>query len=401
MTPRIDFKKLIVEGAFAALVAALLFFHLVGLPTVDRAGVLGIQTDWPGFALAVAAVFIGRILVGVIGALRKPRVKNTQSIATRQKLYNRIMLALLIAAAVLPFTPLSSRYVLDVITLIFIYMMLAVGLNIVVGMTGLLDLGYVAFYAIGAYSFGLLATNLGFTFWQALPFAIVVAGCIALCLGLVVLRLRGDYLAIVTLGFAEIMRIILINWGSFTGGANGVSSIPRPDLFGMSFAGEQRVMYLYYLGLIFFIFVAALAARLKKLPLGRAFEAVREDELAARAMGMDTTRIRLAAYVLSACCGALAGAFFATKQGFVSPESFTFVESGLVLAIVVLAGMGHPLGIMLGAAFLIGLPEVFRDVQEFRMIAFGAGMVLIMIWRPEGLFAQRAPSISLNAAQDS
>jgi len=213
---------------------------------------------------------------------------------------------------------------------------------------------------------------------------------------MIVLRLRGDYLAIVTLGFAEILRIIIINWGSFTQGANGISGVPRPEFFGAAFSGEARVLYLYYLGLVFFMATAALAVRLKKLPLGRAFEAVREDELAAQACGINPASIRLASYVIGACCGALAGAFFATKQGFVSPESFTFVESGLVLAIVVLAGMGHPLGIILGAAFLVGLPEVFRDVQDFRMIAFGAGMVLIMIWRPEGLFAKRAPSLSLH-----
>jgi branched-chain amino acid transport system permease protein len=396
MSRPLDLKKLLIEGFIAALIGLVLFAHIIGLRTVDERGILVVKTDWVGLGIAVAAVFVGRILIGIFRASHKPSAKKPPSNFTQQKLYTKIMFAVLAVCAVLPFTPLSNRYVMDVITLIFIYMMLGVGLNIVVGMTGLLDLGYVAFYAIGAYVFSLCALYLDFTFWQALPFAVIAAALIALVLGMIVLRLRGDYLAIVTLGFAEILRIIIINWGSFTQGANGISGVPRPEFFGLSFSGETRVMYLYYLGLIFFMAVSALAVRLKKLPLGRAFEAVREDELAAQACGINPSSIRLASYVIGACCGALAGAFFATKQGFVSPESFTFVESGLVLAIVVLAGMGHPLGIILGAAFLVGLPEVFRDVQDFRMIAFGAGMVLIMIWRPEGLFAKRAPSLSLH-----
>jgi branched-chain amino acid transport system permease protein len=300
-------------------------------------------------------------------------------------------------AVLLPFTPVSSRYVLDVLTLIFTYMVLGVGLNIVVGMTGLLDLGFVAFYAIGAYGSSLLALNFGLTFWQALPFSILFAAAIAFVIGLIVLRLRGDYLAIVTMGFAEIMRIVLLNWVSLTGGPNGLTGIPRPTFFGMSFDQPMdRVLYLYYLAILLFGVVAVLSWKIRKLPLGRAFEAVKEDELAAQAMGINLTRTKLSAYVLASCFGAVAGAFFAARQGFISPESFTFVESALVLAIVVLAGMGHPLGIMLAAGFLVGLPEVFRELQDYRLIAFGVGMVLIMIWRPNGLFAVRQPSVMLD-----
>ncbi|HVY12880.1 MAG TPA: branched-chain amino acid ABC transporter permease [Alphaproteobacteria bacterium] len=388
---KIDWKKLFGQACIAALIGALLFFHLIGLPTVQLEGKLTVEPNWLGFSLAVVSVFILRLGVGALGGLRLPSLK----IPAGQKFYTQVMIGLLAAAIILPFTPLSNRYVLDVLTLIFTYMVLACGLNIVVGLTGLLDLGFVAFYAIGAYSFSLLALKTGLSFWQALPFSILLAALAAFVLGLIVLRLRGDYLAIVTLGFAEILRIVLLNWTMLTNGPNGLTGIPRPQFFGLTFEPAQRVLYLYYLAILFFVGVMLFTQRLRRLPLGRAFEAVREDELAAQAMGINLTRTRLTAYVLAACCGALAGAFFATRQGFVSPESFTFVESGLVLAIVVLAGMGHPLGIMLGAAFLVGLPEVFRSLQDYRLIAFGAGMVLIMIWRPEGLFALRPPAVTL------
>ncbi|MBI3419016.1 MAG: DUF3382 domain-containing protein [Proteobacteria bacterium] len=394
MKSSLDLKKLFGEAVLAALIALVLFVHLLGMPMAEKDGALVVAPEWRRLSLAVGAVFIGRILIGLFGLFRLPQPK-PPNLASDQKLYNGIMLGLLMALCLLPFTPFSSRYVLDTLTLIFTYMVLACGLNIVVGMTGLLDLGFVAFYAIGAYTFSLLAVKGGFSFWQALPFAMMLAALIAFVIGLIVLRLRGDYLAIVTLGFAEILRIFLLNWVSLTNGANGITGIPRPTFFTFGFDPASRVFYLYYLAIFFFTAVALLVMRLRRLPLGRAFEAVREDELAASAMGIPLARAKLAAYMLSACCGALAGAFFATRQGFVSPESFTFTESGLVLAIVVLAGMGHPLGLMLAAAFLVGLPEVFRELQDYRLIAFGAGMVLIMIWRPQGLFSRRPPAVTL------
>jgi branched-chain amino acid transport system permease protein len=388
-----DWKILLRDAALSAVIALLLFGHLVGLRTVEQSAGLAIQTNWNMVALLAAAVFVGRILIGVF---RSNSNRKALTKPSNPRLYNYVMIGLLLAAIAVPFTPLSSRYVLDVLTLIFTYMVLATGLNIVVGMTGLLDLGFAAFYAIGAYAFSLLALNVGLSFWEALPFSILLSALMAGAIGLIVLRLRGDYLAIVTLGFAEILRIVLLNWASLTGGPNGITGIPRPTFFGHVFdEPAQRVMFLYYLVILFFIVAAVIVARLRRLPIGRAFEAVREDELAAQAAGINLTRTKLAAYMLASCCGALGGAFFAARQGFISPESFTFTESALVLAIVVLAGMGHPLGLMLAAGFLVGLPELFRELQDYRLIAFGAGMVLIMIWRPQGLFAQRPPLVTL------
>jgi branched-chain amino acid transport system permease protein len=337
------------------------------------------------------------------------------AIPSNHGFYNKILLVLLALVVVLPFTPFSSRYVLDVITLILTYMVLAYGLNLVVGLTGLLDLGFAAFYGLGAYAFALLALQLGLNFWVALPISALIAGCFALLIGMTVLRLRGDYFAVVTLGFAEILRIVLLNWVSLTGGPNGINGIARPTLFGLSFdrvpaagltsfhdffrlefSSTTRVLFLYYLVLTLVVLVHFFCVRLRQLPLGRAFEAMREDERASEAVGINLTRTKLAAYVIAACLGGAAGAFFATRQGFISPESFTFLESALVLAVVVLGGMGHPLGLACAAIFLVGLPEIFRELQDYRMISFGAGMVIIMLLRPSGLFASRQPAIKLH-----
>jgi branched-chain amino acid transport system permease protein len=392
----IDIGFLLRRSFFAALIAALLFFHLIGLRTVDSAQGLALQPNWTVFGLAVAAVFILRFAWGFVPSWRTDfSAKPFISTASKPKLYNHILLGLLLLALVLPFTPLASRYVLDVMTLIFTYMILAYGLNAVVGYTGLLDLGFAAVYALGAYTFALLAKYTGLDFWQALPLAMLVAGTAAALIGLTVLRLRGDYFAVVTLGFAEILRVVLLNWVSLTNGPNGITGIPRPSFFGITFEPAQRVIFLYYLGLLFAGLACLLIARLRHLPLGRAWEAVREDELAAQALGINLTRIKLSAYIIAAFCGAVGGAFFATRQGFISPESFTFMESALVLAIVVLGGMGHPLGIVVAAGLLIGLPEVFRELHDYRMIAFGAGLVLIMILKPQGLFARRQPAVRL------
>lgn len=325
-----------------------------------------------------------------------------------------MMPALIALGAVMPFLPVADRYVMDVGIMVLTYITLAWGLNIVVGYAGLLDLGYVAFYAIGAYTYALLAQAFGFSFWMALPIAGGLAALVACLIGLPVLRLRGDYLAIVTLGFSEITRLILINWTELTGGPNGVSGIPRPSFFGLDFARSsdgvptfheffgldfnpmQRVVFLYYMIFALALLTGWFACRIRKLPLGRAWEASREDEIACNALGVNLTAVRLAAYVCGALIAGLAGAFFATRQGFISPESFTFMETVTVLSIIVLGGMGNQLGIILATLFIIGLPELFRDLESYRMIAFGAGMVLIMIWRPTGLMGTREPGIKLN-----
>jgi branched-chain amino acid transport system permease protein len=296
------------------------------------------------------------------------------------------------------------------------YVMLGWGLNIVVGLAGLLDLGYVAFYAVGAYSYAIIANEFGWSFWVCLPLAGLFAAFFGVILGFPVLRLRGDYLAIVTLGFGEIIRIVLLNWASFSGGPNGIAGIPRPSFFGMPFAAsapegvttfhqffgldftpDHRIIFLYYLILALALLTNAFTLRIRKLPVGRAWEALREDEIACRALGINPTNTKLTAFSIGAMFAGFAGAFFATRQGFISPESFTFIESAVILAIVVLGGMGSQIGIVLAAILLIGIPEFFRELAQFRMLAFGAAMVAIMVWRPRGLLAHREPSIRLPA----
>ncbi len=322
--------------------------------------------------------------------------------------------ALLGISVILPFTPWADRVLVETMTLILTYVMLGWGLNIVVGLAGLLDLGYVAFYAVGAYSYAKLATEFGLDFWECLPLAGAFAAFFGVVLGFPVLRLRGDYLAIVTLGFGEMIRITLINWQEFTGGPNGIASIPRITFFGLpfernpaegtdsfhtffdlDFSTMHRILFLYYVILGLALITNFLTIRLRKLPIGRAWEALREDETACRALGINPTNTKLTAFALGAMLAGFAGSFFAVRQLFVSPESFVFLESAVILAIVVLGGMGSQVGVALAAVLLIGLPEVMRELSLYRMLAFGAVMVLIMLWRPRGLLAHREPTILL------
>ena len=307
---------------------------------------------------------------------------------------------------------------------ILIYVMLGLGLNVVVGLAGLLDLGYVAFYAVGAYSYALLAKTFGFSFFMLLPLAGILAAFWGILLGFPVLRLRGDYLAIVTLAFGEIIRLVLINWVDLTGGYAGISGIPRPTFFGIPFNANEdgfaavfglefspiyRTIFLYYLILCLVLLTAFVTLRLRRLPIGRAWEALREDEIACRALGIDTTKTKLSAFAIGAMFGGFAGSFFAARQGFISPESFTFMESAMILAIVVLGGMGSQVGVAIAAIAMIGGTEIMRELDflkavfgnqfdptQYRMLLFGAAMVLIMIWKPRGLISTRDPTAFLH-----
>jgi branched-chain amino acid transport system permease protein len=276
---------------------------------------------------------------------------------------------------------------------VLIYICLGLGLNIVVGLAGMLDLGYIAFYGVGAYTYALLNLQFGMSFWVALPFAAFFA-CLAGCIiGYPTLRMRGDYLAIVTLGFGEIVRIILNNWMELTNGPNGLLGIKPPGIYYPSFAQGfsfeflylKKLYYLYYVILFLCIFTILAVYRLNYSRIGRAWEAIREDETVAELMGVNTFRLKLLAYAMGAIFGGLAGAFFSARMRFVSPESFSFLESAMVLSMVVLGGMASIPGIILGAFALIVLPEVFREVELYRMLAFGAAMTLMMLFRPEGL----------------
>jgi branched-chain amino acid transport system permease protein len=418
--PTLDWTALLKDAVLAALVATLLGLPLMGLQTYDvGGGALGIRTHFDWVAIAVAAVFAGRLALGLRQRLRRDREPSGETAFTRLAAWgNRqalpIALAGIAIAVALPFLPFSSRYLIDLGTTVLIYVMLGWGLNVVVGLAGLLDLGYVAFYAVGAYTFALLARDLGFSFWEALPFSGLIAASFGVILGFPVLRLRGDYLAIVTLGFGEIIRIVLLNWSPVTGGPNGISDIPRPSFFGLPFARsapegattfhqffglefspDQRIIFIYFVILALALITNLFTLRLRRLPIGRAWEALREDEVACRALGINPTSVKLSAFGIGAMLGGFAGCFFATRQGFISPESFTFIESATILAIVVLGGMGSQMGVVLAAIVLVTLPEFGRAFAEFRMLVFGAAMVAIMVWRPRGLLARREPSLRL------
>ncbi|PKU22205.1 high-affinity branched-chain amino acid ABC transporter permease LivM [Telmatospirillum siberiense] len=408
----------LLKDAFAAgVLAALLALPMLGFRLVDSAQGLSLDYRFSWVGIAFAAVFAGRLAISLArnawdGRRRPMRERGTEeSHGLRlRKLAGWLMVA---AALLLPWTPIADRNLIDKATLLLIYVMLGWGLNVVVGLAGLLDLGYVAFYAVGAYSYALLSQNFGLSFWLCLPLAGAFAATFGMLLGFPVLRLRGDYLAIVTLGFGEIVRVVLLNWQVVTGGPNGLSGIQRPsffglpflaavpgkttfhEFFGLPFSPDHRILFLYYLILILALATNLFTLRIRRLPIGRAWEALREDETACRSLGINPTKTKLSAFATGAMFAGFAGSFFATRQGFISPESFTFLESAIILAIVVLGGLGSQIGIVLSAFLLVGLPEWFRELQQYRMLAFGGAMVLIMLWRPRGLLSSREPTVRL------
>lgn len=300
-----------------------------------------------------------------------------------------IRLALVVCGAglALAFPLVFSSYQANIMTTALMYVVLGLGLNIVVGLAGLLDLGYVAFYAVGAYSYALLNLHFDLGFWAALPVGGLLAALFGILLGFPVLRLRGDYLAIVTLGFGEIIRLILENWNAFSRGPSGISNIPRPGFFGLEMTLDQAMVFLYYLMLALLLVTIFVVGRLQDSRLGRAWMALREDEIACQAMGIDKARTKLVAFSLGAFWAGLIGVVFAAKTTFVNPASFTFMESAIILSIVVLGGMGSMAGVVLAALILILLPEYLRPLSEFRMLAFGAILVAMMVFRPQGLVA--------------
>ncbi len=418
-TGRLDLPAALKEAAIAAVVAFGLFVLMIGIRTdPGPTGALTVSTRFGALAAIVAAVFVGALLRAVIwqtaaGSFDWPLPAFIKTAASRLFIYAAA--GFLAFALVVPIIFYGNRYLLDLAILIVTYTMLGFGLNIVVGLAGLLDLGYVAFYAVGAYSYALIAQNFGLSFWICLPLAGILAAFAGLLLGFPVLRLRGDYLAIVTLGFGEIIRLILLNWQNLTGGPNGISGIPRPSFFGLPFTASEngfaaafglhfspthRIVFLYYVILALALLTNWATLRLRRLPIGRAWEALREDEIACRALGINTTNTKLTAFAMGAMFGGIAGAFFATRQGFISPEFFTFTELAFVLAIVVLGGMGSQLGVAVAATVMLGGFELFREFDQYRMLVFGAAMVAIVIYRPRGLVATRTPSVSLRRRKD-
>lgn len=397
---------------------AAIFGTTIGFKTKTVAGGLSLELHLGMASAIVGAIVVGRLILWLT-IWRRPAGQEVTLVSDGLKTAIKSKLsgwgkyfgpAMLIFAIIFPFLPTTDRYLLDLGILVLTYVMLGWGLNIVVGLAGLLDLGYVAFYAIGAYSYALLAHYFGFSFWICLPLAGILAAFWGIILGFPVLRLRGDYLAIVTLAFGEIIRIVLLNWYQFTGGPDGLSGIPRPTFFGLAFKrGEgnfadffgleystiHRIIFLYFLILILALVTNFVTNKLRRLPIGRAWEALREDEIACRSLGLNTTTIKLTAFATGAMFAGFAGSFFATRQGFISPESFTFIESALILAIVVLGGLGSQIGVVIASICMIGGFEIFREAEQFRMLIFGLAMVMIMVWRPRGIISARVPSIFL------
>jgi branched-chain amino acid transport system permease protein len=421
------------DASGTALLALALSFPILALRTdQNMANQLVLDQRWGYVAVAVGAAFLARLLYLLRLAFARPATPKVATAQTSSSLQRSMTIGGVLLALAFPFLVLIAagptgaiKWIDNFAIQILIYVMLGWGLNIVVGLAGLLDLGYVAFYAIGAYAFALLAHHYDLGFWTCLPLAGILAAFWGVLLGFPVLRLRGDYLAIVTLAFGEIIRLVAINWVDLTRGYAGISGVPRATFFGLPFEDSDQGFAAFF-GLefatvhrtiFFFYVILALAAmtnwvtlRLRRLPVGRAWEALREDETACRSLGINTTNTKLTAFALGAMFGGLAGAFYVTSrgQGFVTPESFTFMESALILAIVVLGGLGSQVGVAIAAVVLIGGTELLRELEwmkrifgrdfeptHYRMLLFGLAMVLVMIWKPRGVISTRVPSLFL------
>jgi branched-chain amino acid transport system permease protein len=437
---RFDLTAAVKDAALTGLVTLGLCIPIIAFRTDQSGGDIFLTPRWGLVGLFIALAFALRLMQHGLMASRAARKavasprQATEAVDAMPSAFQRVsrfaipaFLGIALAFPAIIFAIqgglTESRYWVDLGILILTYVMLGWGLNIVVGLAGLLDLGYVAFYAVGAYSYALLSTTFGLSFWICLPLAGILAAFWGIILGFPVLRLRGDYLAIVTLAFGEIIRLVLINWVDLTNGGAGIASIPRASFFGIPFDSSEtgfaalfgiefnpmhRIIFLYYLILALALLTNFVTMRLRRLPVGRAWEALREDEIACRSLGINTTNTKLTAFAIGAMFGGFAGSFFAVRQGFISPESFNFLESAIILAIVVLGGMGSQIGVAIAAVVLVGGPEVLRnlgflsavfgsgfDPNEYRLLLFGLGMVAMMVWRPRGLISERQPSVVL------
>lgn len=314
-------------------------------------------------------------------------VEVSQPLAQKLAGDKRVKIPALAAVGLLvaTFPYMFDLYQTNIMVTALIYVVMGLGLNIVVGLAGLLDLGYVAFYAVGAYAYALLNHHFGLGFWYVLPLGALLSMLFGIVLGFPVLRLRGDYLAIVTLGFGEIIRLVLENWSSFSFGPSGISSIDRPPLFGFQLTVQDATTYMYYVMIGLALLTIFVVNRLKNSRIGRAWLALREDEVACQAMGIDKTKTMLTAFALGATWAGMGGVVFAAKTTFVNPASFTFLESAIILSVVVIGGMGSITGVIVGAFVLILVPEYLRAFSEYRMLIFGLTMVLVMVFRPQGL----------------
>ncbi len=390
-----EFKKIGKIYVFGMLWLLGLIWPMVG---IHKDGSLSFGRAFTIWSYIVVGTFACLLLYllnksGYLDKATKPMGRVRDDLVAKARAVPVWIWTLVALAAALIYPLFTARYAHDVAIQVLIYISLGLGLNIVVGLAGLLDLGYIAFYGVGAYTYALLSVHYGMSFWLCLPVAAVLASVAGCLIGYPTLRMRGDYLAIVTLGFGEIVRLILNNWMSLTNGPNGILGIKPPGIYVPSFEGGfhfehiylKKLYFLYYIALAIAVVTIVAVRRLNFSRIGRAWESIREDETAAELMGVNTFMLKLLAYAMGAVFAGLAGAFFAARMRFVSPESFTFLESAMVLSMVVLGGMGSIPGIILGCAALIVLPEVFREFELYRMLVFGAAMTVMMIFRPAGL----------------
>lgn len=432
--------KAIKEGIFAGVLALGMFLLYVGIETYQNIdNKLVWRTRWGLLAIFVIVAALGRFLV--VGFIR-PHVDRRKLAKAKQGIpevsankgffHTHFLKIAFVALMIYPPVAVmlngvqgSLKFVDNFGIQILIYVMLAWGLNVVVGLAGLLDLGYVAFYAVGAYSYALLSDQFGLSFWVLLPLAGILAAFWGIILGFPVLRLRGDYLAIVTLAFGEIIRLVLMNWTEVTGGTAGISGIAKASVFGiysfdvgasnnfakafgLPMSSAYYKIFLFYVILGLCMLTAYVTMKLRRMPIGRAWEALREDEIACRSLGIDTVKTKLTAFAIGAMFGGFAGSFFAARQGFVSPESFVFLESAVILAVVVLGGMGSLTGIAVAAIVMVGGTELLREMEFlkhifgedftpelYRMLIFGLAMVVVMLFKPRGFVGSREPTAFL------
>ncbi|MDA3940043.1 MAG: branched-chain amino acid ABC transporter permease [Spirochaetia bacterium] len=300
---------------------------------------------------------------------------------------------------VLSFPFFSGLYQTSIMTTALMYVVLGLGLNIVVGLGGLLHLGYAAFYAVGAYTYALLNYHFGLSFWICLPIGAGLATIMGILLAIPVLRLRGDYLAIVTLGFGEVIRIVLENWNQFSFGPSGIAQIPRPGFFGMSMNLQTATTYIYFIMIAMVIFTIFVVRRLENSRIGRTWVAMREDEIASESMGIDITKSKITTFALGAFWAGMVGVVFAAKTTFINPASFTLWESVMILCVVVIGGMGSIVGVVVGAMILILMPEYLRAFSEYRMLIFGAMLVIMMVFRPGGIISNIRKKYKFEPAQ--
>ena len=397
------------HAVWKSLLAAVWFVFLTFPIMVIRVNTIEktVTWHWERIAYVAGAVFFGSFIWRWLLARKELKKDDGRGESGAESLLTRIqnnpsarflilaLVALIAVAGPIKFNLFDTKlqlfnlYQTNIMISCLVYIVLGLGLNIVVGLAGLLDLGYVAFYAVGAYAYALCNMHWDIGFWSMLPVGAALGAILGVLLGFPVLRLKGDYLAIVTLGFGEIIRLVLENWGEVTMGPSGISSIDRPALFGLKMGVIGSTTYMYYIMIGLVVFTIFCVNRLQNSRIGRAWLALREDEIACQAMGIDKMKTKLMAFALGATWAGMAGVVFAAKTTFINPASFTFWESAIILSIVVIGGMGSIRGVIAGAVILILVPEYLRDFAEFRMLLFGAIMVLVMVFRPQGLISAK------------